>query len=153
MSNATQKIPQTDTIAGRLSPTQPIVAAPEVGDISTELGSGVDPARPFRHQIDERRKIQRWRVDKKASLYTVGANRACTIRDLSPRGAQIQLNNTPDCWTGSYVVLQVPGFGPVASEVRHIRNAKKCCGLIFLHDGNDQSKFADWLTQAQAPHA
>ena len=91
-------------------------------------------------------------MNQAAELKSVQANPHCTIRDISPDGALIELSSAPEFWIGSFIILQMQEFGIIASEVRHIANSLRRCGLKFVHDTDGQSQLAEFL-RTMSPEA
>ena len=107
----------------------------------------------WRTKDDGRRKFRRLNVAQDASVTAIGANRPCRIHDISPGGARIEMRDIRSLWAGGFVVLNLNGYGPVGSELRHLEDAEHQAGLMFMHSGGDQVSIANWLTGLHAPAA
>jgi hypothetical protein len=95
---------------------------------------------PWRRQPASRRRFRRWSVTIPAVVQLGGRSDDCVIRDLSPGGAWIEASDLGGVAAGTPAVLELPAFGPVEAEVRHIRDGH--LGLMFLHGTHEEEALA-----------
>jgi hypothetical protein len=92
----------------------------------------------------ERRRFRRIPVDLAGRLFTPGDGREarCTIVNLSPGGAAVDCEITPE--HGTPVVLYVDGFGRFEGTVA--RRAEKSFGVCFVCTPAKRERTAEQLT-------
>ena len=66
---------------------------------------------PWEKASASRRRFRRWFVDMPTVLYVAGAPHDCTIRDLTPASAGVQLESAEEIADGTEVALDLGGFG------------------------------------------
>jgi hypothetical protein len=92
----------------------------------------------------ERRRFRRVAVDLAGRLFTPGDGKEarCTILSLSPGGAAVECEITPD--QGAPVVLYVDGFGRFEGKVA--RHDEKSFGIAFVCTPAKRERTAEQLT-------
>lgn len=102
---------------------------------------------PWRKQAASRRRYRRWSVAIQAVIHLAAQSRDCVVRDLSPGGGLVEVAGAAEIATGTSVVLELAGFGPVPAEVRHNRDGK--LGLMFLQGEAEEEALALYLVTAR----
>lgn len=89
------------------------------------------------------RRHRRWYVDFETTLTLEGAAWACSVYDLSPGGACVEVPHREQIPAGSHVEFQLPGYGAIPADVRYIDG--NYLGLVFRHDANDEIAVGRYL--------
>ena len=77
------------------------------------------------------RRFRRWHVDFEARL-AIGVERLkCTVHDVSPGGACVELLGGGALAVGARLDFELPGYGSIPAEIRYDRDGYQ--GLMFLH--------------------
>ena len=89
------------------------------------------------------RRFRRWKVDFDGTYGSGSESVTCEICDLSPGGARVKIAGAPENTVGTRIVLDIPDYGPVDAEVRHVEDG--VLGLSFRHAGSDELELASHL--------
>ncbi len=99
------------------------------------------PAHEDAHRSE--RRFLRWDADFDGMLGSEAEFVACTICDLSPGGARVKVADTPEVTVGVRVVLELPDYGLIDAEVRHVKD--EMLGLSFRHAEANEFELARHL--------
>lgn len=97
----------------------------------------------WRRQGQTRRRLRRWSVSMEATIWIDDTACACTVIDLSPAGARVQLKDVREVPIGSELELELEDFGAVPCEVRY--SEAGALGLMFLHEDEGEVELARYL--------
>lgn len=128
-----------DTAMGAVSEAMP---EQEVAD------SG--PLTLWRDESFARRRYKRWATSRPAQVGLAGQRHRCAVRDISPGGACVALEDVAAVRPGAYVILNLEGYGGVPAEIRQVDEADELARLCFLHDDERQAALAGWLLSLPA---
>ena len=114
---------------------------PDVSELSDQgLATWRDGDKSQRH-------YRRWSVDLQANIQPVvwieNEPYDCSVFDLSPTGAGIEVAGTEDIPVCSQVLLFMDGFGSTRAEVRHREG--HTLGLLFIHGDIERDEMAQHL--------
>ncbi len=98
---------------------------------------------PWEKASASRRRFRRWFVDMPTVLYIAGAPHDCTIRDLTPASAGIQLESAAEIAVGTEVALDLGGFGTIQALVRS--SGQHHLGLEFVQENEQAVRLAAHL--------
>ena len=89
------------------------------------------------------RRHRRWYVDFETMVTLEGAAWACSVYDLSPGGACVEVPHREQIPAGSHVEFQLPGYGAIPADVRY--SDGHYLGLVFRHDANGEIAVGRYL--------
>ena len=104
----------------------------------------------WRDESFARRRYKRWSAHQAGQVGLAGQRYRCLVRDISPGGACIVLDDIAAVRPDSYIVLTLEGFGTVPAEVRQVEEADELARLCFLHAEDKQAALAHWLMSLPA---
>lgn len=99
----------------------------------------------WRDESFARRRYKRWATTRPGQVGLAGQRHRCTVRDISPGGACVAMDDVAAVRPDAYVVLTLEGFGAVPAEIRYVDEADELARLYFLHDTDRQAALARWL--------
>lgn len=110
---------------------------------------GASAFAPWLSAGSTRRNFRRWAVHLEGTFHTAGKSFPCTAHDLSPAGARIEIVGRTRVKVGASTSLELPRYGLIAAEVRHITGHS--IGLMFTHDDDHAAALARFLIAKPPP--
>lgn len=93
--------------------------------------------------VEPRRRHRRWFVDFSTTIAVREEALNCSVHDLSPSGACLEVLDRMAIAAGDRIDFELPGYGAIPAEVRY--RDDNYLGLAFLHDATGEIAAARYL--------
>ena len=96
-----------------------------------------------------KQRLRRWTVRMPGIVWIVEYPHSCPVRDISPAGACVHVDELIETAVGAMVEFELNDFPMIPSEVCH--GAGNTLGLMFLHAEEQETEFARYLVINRPP--
>ncbi len=98
---------------------------------------------PWDRDTPSRRQHRRWSVAMSALVDIDDTTHYCTIRDISPRGARLQMVQDVPVAERASIAIDIEGYGVIPARVCYANGG--ILRVMFLHDDDGVEALARWL--------